>query len=473
MPTLPPRPWRSLFLLGALLVPGQVGAQGVTTASSCTGAPSALGPLGILEVSCDCTFDSRNGTWTFRGEPEIRAVAPGGPSAGRLRPGDIVVAVDGIPITTRAAGTRLSRYTTTPLTLRVRRGNREIEVRITPEEPCQPPVPPRPASAAPPRAVSAPRLPGAGTPPVTPQPPSAVRAPPAPPTSGGWFGFGISCTNCEMNVTNHADIERAEFELRALLDRPNGDASAILSARAKVRDLRRANTSWRFSEYPSLFSVDRGSPALEAGLQRGDVLLKIDGHSLLTAEGARRFALVEPGQTVGFTYRRGGSEHSVNVQAVERPYSSFVAAPVGRATETLGRLERIEMLRERELEEHAARLTETLDRAEGSARGGRDRERALAELRAQTEALSTTQTSESQVQLERLRSQLALLERSRPLALESSPEEQHLRFAGSVGNTEVEVRGRSSVVVSYDRGTGELLISTLDSTIRVKAPAQR
>jgi hypothetical protein len=76
--------------------------------------------------------------------------------------------------------------------------------------------------------------------------------------------------------------------------------------------------------------------------------------------------------------------------------------------------------------------------------------------------------------MERLRAELALMEQARAGHLTPAPEEdQHLRFAGSVGNTEVEVRGLSSVVVSYDNSTGELLIRTIDSTIRVKAPIGR
>jgi hypothetical protein len=42
-----------------------------------------------------------------------------------------------------------------------------------------------------------------------------------------------------------------------------------------------------------------------------------------------------------------------------------------------------------------------------------------------------------------------------------------------VGNTNVEVRGLSTVDVSYDNTTGELLIRTTDATIRVKAPVER
>jgi len=276
-----------------------------------------------------------------------------------------------------------------------------------------------------------------------------------------------------MNVTNYSEIERAEMELQALLNRTDrvSQSREVLAARARIRDLRRENTSWRFSEYPSLFSVDPGSPAYEAGLRRGDVLMKIDGVSLLTGEGAGRFGQVEPGQMVEFTYRRGGSERSTRVRAIERPSGSDMVSAEG-LTEAVADLERIQSQRARELSEQAARLNESLDQAADVA-GVELQQRELTELRANLDRLNTTHSVESKAQLNKLRAELALIEQTRAGGFAPSSEEQHLRFTGSVGNTEVEVRGLSSVEVSYDNSTGELLIRTIDSTIRVKAPAGR
>lgn len=442
----------------------------------CSEGWSTLGALGITEFSCDCTFDrAGNPAWRFRGEPQIRSVSGSGPATGRLRAGDVLVAIDGMLITTRAAGARLASIREgVPVILTVRRGNREIEVRIVPDEPCEEQPTPR-APTATGGSVPTPRPPGsAPTPRGVAVAPSPMPTPPPPPPSyGAWFGFGISCHNCEMNVTNYSDIERAEAELRALMDRSNraGESQEIRSARARLRDLRRQNTSWRFSEYPTLFSVDRGSPADEAGLRRGDVLLRIDGVSLLTRQGASRFGQVEPGESVAFTFRRGGSERTVQVRAIERPSGHLDGPSSEGVAETLAQIEREQSEHVQELEEHAARLQQELTRAEAESRGG-SREQELARMRAELDQLSTTHAVESQAQLEKLRSELAMvgLARSGQLA---SVQEQHLRFAGSVGNTEVEVRGLSSVEVSYDNSTGELLIRTIDSTIRVRAPVRR
>jgi serine protease Do len=50
--------------------------------------------------------------------------------------------------------------------------------------------------------------------------------------------------------------------------------------------------------------VAGGSPAARAGLQAGDVITHIDGVSILTPAGARRFGSVVPGQRVRLTVRR-------------------------------------------------------------------------------------------------------------------------------------------------------------------------
>lgn len=464
------------LIAAAVSAPSALEGQGVTLAASCSEGWSTLGTLGITEFSCDCTFD-RNGNpvWRFRGEPEIRKVSSNGPATGRLRAGDVLVAIDGMLITTRAAGARLANLRSgVPLTLTVRRGNREVEVRIVPDEPCEPATPPAPPIASTPM-VPTPRSPRASSAPAARSPQPSVPVPAAPPVPSAWFGFGISCRNCEMSVSNHAAIEQAEHELRELGERSDSDSpqvqSKIRAARARVINLRREGTTWRFSDYPSLFSVDPGSPAYEAGLRRGDVLLRIDGQSLISAEGANRFGQVEPGQTVTFAYRRGGSERTVDVRAIERPGGNLSLDLGLGLTEAVASMERTQAERAMELNEHAARLEEAVTRAEGGARG-QSNQRELAELRAELDRLSTTHSTESQARMNRLREELALVE-TRAGHMIPSPDGQHLRFAGSVGNTDVEVRGRSSVEVSYDNSTGELLIRTIDSTIRVKAPAPR
>jgi hypothetical protein len=49
------------------------------------------------------------------------------------------------------------------------------------------------------------------------------------------------------------------------------------------------------------------------------------------------------------------------------------------------------------------------------------------------------------------------------------PDRDHLRFAGSVGDVDVEVRGLDSVQVTVDEVEGTVVIRTLDAVVRLAA----
>lgn len=224
--------------------------------------------------------------YSFGREPVLEDIRA--PGAGRLREGDVLTSVDGVGITTAEGGRRFSAIRPgDQVRLGVRRGGGLQQVTVTAGERCMPVAqPPRPP--APPRAPvipAAPRAPAPPAPPTVPRPPAAP-APPAPPAvprpPEGWFGFGISCRDCGI----HEADGRATF---------------------------------RFSAPPSLMSVEPGTPAARAGLRRGDLLTHVDGASITTPEGWRRFGEARPGQTVRLTYTRDGRARTVPVQAVRRP----------------------------------------------------------------------------------------------------------------------------------------------------------
>jgi membrane-associated protease RseP (regulator of RpoE activity) len=117
----------------------------------------------------------------------------------------------------------------------------------------------------------------------------------------GWFGFGIQCTECRWSV----DDEDGTSE-------------------------------WEFSSPPEVSSIQAGSPAAAAGLRRGDVLLEIDGESLVSEEGGRRFGSVKPGQNVRWTYSRGGETRTTTATAAERPGPLAPLPPAAIATGYVG-----------------------------------------------------------------------------------------------------------------------------------------
>jgi S1-C subfamily serine protease len=66
--------------------------------------------------------------------------------------------------------------------------------------------------------------------------------------------------------------------------------------------------------------VDAGSPAAEAHIELGDLLLALDGEPAESVNGlAQRIAGTSPGQTIALEVLRGGKPLTINVQIAERP----------------------------------------------------------------------------------------------------------------------------------------------------------
>jgi S1-C subfamily serine protease len=66
--------------------------------------------------------------------------------------------------------------------------------------------------------------------------------------------------------------------------------------------------------------VDAGSPAAEAHIELGDLLLALDGEPAESVNNlAHRIASTNPGQTIALEVLRGGKPLTINVQIAERP----------------------------------------------------------------------------------------------------------------------------------------------------------
>ena len=95
------------------------------------------GDIGIEYLLCaggSCSVNLRTDrgyVHDFSTEPSIREIRPGSPAAGKLRNGDVLIAIDGVLITTREGGRRLANLTPgVPVTLRLRRDGREMNVTV-------------------------------------------------------------------------------------------------------------------------------------------------------------------------------------------------------------------------------------------------------------------------------------------------------------------------------------------------------
>lgn len=210
-----------------------------------------------------------HGELVFESEPRITGVRDEGPAAGRLREGDVLVAVDGEPITTRAGARRYAAIDPgEKVRLSVRRGGDVRDVTLVAVGQC---VPHPPAPPAPP---AAPMAPAAPAPPAAPLPPQDEIMP------EGWLGFAIDCQNCGQDESTGV---------------------------------------FRFREPPVVTGVEPGSPAARAGLRPGDRLTHVDGVSLTARAGWPRFYAVQPGEAVRLTYARDGRTHQVTLTALRQP----------------------------------------------------------------------------------------------------------------------------------------------------------
>ncbi len=86
---------------------------------------------------------------------------------------------------------------------------------------------------------------------------------------------------------------------------------------------------WSFRSEPVIRGVRDGGPS-DGGIEAGDVITAIDGLLITTSEAGERFAKVEPGEKVTFTVRRGERVSKVEIVAgfrCERGLPAPTAAP--------------------------------------------------------------------------------------------------------------------------------------------------
>lgn len=223
-------------------------------AQTCEGGVPRTATLGIGLLQCvggSCTLNARDGdgrVHDFSTEPRVWRLEADGPSAGVLRDGDQILAVDGALITSRDGGRRLANLRAgVPVALRIRRGRAQMRVLVTPRPGCNTPVLAVTSTAARPDAAS-PRV--------------AETGPRV------WFGMELDCGDCGWR-------------------RDGGD------------------WRWHSTQPMRVKAAVPGSPAERAGLRPGDVVERIDGHEVTEPGAGRFFDSLSPGQAVRFLVRRG------------------------------------------------------------------------------------------------------------------------------------------------------------------------
>jgi len=253
----------------SLPIAALVVAHGVA-AQTCPNGRAMKPTLGVGQLQCvtgdGCTIG--DDAAAFSTEPSVWKIAPHGPAGSVLRDGDVIVAVEGNLITTRAGGAMLVNLPSNQAVhLRIRRNGIESETRITPTPSCDRPrllvmTPPDADRGADPEAVG--RLEATARRQLERLLPSSSMG--NPPVD---FGMALDCGLCGWRE----GAGRVVFETT----RP------IL-----------------------VVAVDSGGPASAARLAADDLILEVNRIPVTDARAARILGGVQPGQPVTFgVWRRG------------------------------------------------------------------------------------------------------------------------------------------------------------------------
>ena len=274
------------------------------------GANNAPGTFGIAQMECRCSVTIRGNrqSWRFKEEPRITGVDPEGPAAGKLEKGDVIVAIDGLLITTRKAGRRFgSVIPGEAVELTVRRDGETLTESVV-----------------------------------------AVEVTTDLPALGSVMDSAMTehlerlSAQVEALARQAAELQHvAELrELRELSELPEIPELTELLEGLEIPELPKLPTmgygfglsfsgsihrdddtdhmGFEFDSPPRVTSVEPGGRADRAGIKRGDVLTHINGKRIDSREGGREFSKVEPGQKVTWTVRRRSETTTVEMIAGER-----------------------------------------------------------------------------------------------------------------------------------------------------------
>lgn len=223
------------------------------------------------------------GAWDFSVEPRLWEIRADGPARGVLREGDVLVAVDGMPVTTRAAGRALAEMRPgVPVELTVRRD--------------------APASVE-----------RAGV------PMGRLRVEVVPVESCARFrvSSGPQEMPSYLERTDGRVVQRDRID-RSLTPVPEGVGSArfegaglVLAGATAIRVDEGGDVRWRFAGEVVVADVMEGGAAARAGIVPGEVVVSADDQPLTTLEGVSTLMGAAPERPVLLFVRRGQTARQV------------------------------------------------------------------------------------------------------------------------------------------------------------------
>lgn len=271
------------FVGGLVCLLAPLAAQPLATSQDCPesqwsffGAEALHCPGGI------CTYSAASGDearFRLSTQPWLRAVedrvAPG------IREGDVLVAVNDLPVTTPGGGTALANLAPSAIArLTVQRGARRLEIEARPEQRCGAPL----------------------------------------------MLVGTSLLERSEHRHRHVDDHSAEpWSSAATREGLLIDHSKPFRTRGSALDLSLGMVlhcsrctletdakRWSIDDYPEIVQVTPGGVAEESGLQVGDRLVSISGRDLQSQRGGE-LLFAPPDADFRLRYERSGSTHSASI----------------------------------------------------------------------------------------------------------------------------------------------------------------
>jgi TonB-dependent SusC/RagA subfamily outer membrane receptor len=261
------------------------------------GPGEAFGVTAYQCASCSTKTDPSGRTeYSFSSEPVVLQTTHWTP----LRPGDVIEAVNGKPITTRAGAEQFTYPPVGENVLALRRGATRTELRFTPKPKCAD------LSFDPNRIESVEVLKGGAAASV----------------------YGAQAREGAIIVSLKKDTAAVRGEPARHQVVRSSEASSLGSAghgrygfalscqpsctRVKAND---GTDYWKFDGPPPIAGIIPGQPAALAGLRVGDVVVDIDGLAITSEEGALRFQRSDRRESIQVTIERDGKRSSYILKA--------------------------------------------------------------------------------------------------------------------------------------------------------------
>ncbi|HZD03321.1 MAG TPA: PDZ domain-containing protein, partial [Longimicrobiales bacterium] len=228
-----------------------------------------------LSASALRLLDHEPRAWDFSVEPRLWEIEPGGPAAGRVHEGDVLLAVDGAPVTTREAGLTLSRMEVgTPVELTLGRGSEVVRVDIEVVESCSP---------------------------LT--------------ASSGPEEIPVFLERDAAGRLVHRDrVDRSLAPIPTGVGSVRFEASGLVLAGAtEIHVAPDGSTTWWFTADPVVAEVVEGSEAQRLGIEPGEVIVTADDEPLTAPAGVAALAGTGPGHPVMLFVRRGRGFRQVEI----------------------------------------------------------------------------------------------------------------------------------------------------------------